>query len=46
VSRCRDRRVLFSIAGPSTVRWVPALNVKREHLDEALAVLDEVLGAT
>jgi acetylornithine/N-succinyldiaminopimelate aminotransferase len=46
VNRCRERRLLLSIAGPSTVRFVPALNVRREHLDEALTILDEVLGAT
>jgi 4-aminobutyrate aminotransferase-like enzyme len=37
--------MLLSVAGTSTIRFVPALNVRREHLDEALGILDEVLAA-
>jgi len=44
VARCRERGVLLSVAGPATLRFVPALNVRREHLDQALGVVDEVLG--
>jgi predicted acetylornithine/succinylornithine family transaminase len=45
VAAARDKGMLLSVAGTSTIRFVPALNVRREHLDEALGILDEVLAA-
>ncbi len=40
---CRARGVLLSIAGGTVVRFAPALNVERHHIDEAIACLDAVL---
>jgi len=44
VSRCRERGVLLSVAGANVIRFAPALNVLAREIDEAVAVLDEVLG--
>jgi len=43
IARCRERGVLFSVAGANVVRFAPPLIVKREHLDEAVGVLESVL---
>jgi acetylornithine/N-succinyldiaminopimelate aminotransferase len=40
---CRDRGLLVSLAGPAVVRFVPALNVQRKHLDEAVGLLEEAI---
>ena len=32
-------------SGADTIRWLPPLNVKREEIDEAVAILESVLGA-
>lgn len=42
----RDRGLLLTIAGDRALRFTPPLNVKTEDLDEALAILDEVLATT
>jgi acetylornithine/N-succinyldiaminopimelate aminotransferase len=44
VGACRQRGVLFSVAGANVVRFAPALTVRARHLDEAISVLDEVLA--
>jgi len=44
VARCREKGLLVSVAGGGVVRFVPPLIVKRHELDEALGILDEVLG--
>jgi acetylornithine/N-succinyldiaminopimelate aminotransferase len=49
VAEAREKGVLLSVAGTNVVRFVPPLIVRREHLDEALGILDGVLatrGAT
>jgi predicted acetylornithine/succinylornithine family transaminase len=43
VTRCREKGVLLSAVGGNVVRFTPALIVRREHIDEALLVVDEVL---
>ncbi|MBI4510733.1 MAG: aspartate aminotransferase family protein [Deltaproteobacteria bacterium] len=43
VTRCREKRLLVSLAGGSTIRFVPALHVARQEIDEALEILDQVL---
>jgi acetylornithine/N-succinyldiaminopimelate aminotransferase len=43
VTRCRQKGVLLSAVGGNVIRFTPALIVRREHIDEALAVVDEVL---
>jgi predicted acetylornithine/succinylornithine family transaminase len=45
VAAARERGMLLSVAGANVVRFVPPLIVRREHLDEALGILDEVLAA-
>ena len=45
VTACRERGVLLSVAGANVVRFAPALTVTARHLDEAVSVLAEVLGA-
>jgi predicted acetylornithine/succinylornithine family transaminase len=43
VTRCRERGVLLSSVGGNVVRFTPALIALREHVDQALLVLDQVL---
>jgi acetylornithine/N-succinyldiaminopimelate aminotransferase len=44
VAAARERGVLLSVAGTDVVRFVPPLIVRRDHLDEAVGVLDELLA--
>jgi predicted acetylornithine/succinylornithine family transaminase len=44
VARARDRGLLLSVAGGNVVRFAPALVVGRAEIDEALAILDQVLA--
>ena len=41
---CREKGVLLSVAGGVVVRFAPALVVEKSHIDEAVEVLDSVLG--
>jgi predicted acetylornithine/succinylornithine family transaminase len=45
VTGCRERGVLFSIAGGSVIRFAPPLIIENRHIDEAVSVLGEVLAA-
>ncbi|HKE19103.1 MAG TPA: acetylornithine transaminase [Kofleriaceae bacterium] len=44
VTACRQRGVLFSVAGANVIRFAPALNVTAAHIDEAVTALDEALA--
>jgi acetylornithine/N-succinyldiaminopimelate aminotransferase len=44
VVACRERGVLLSVAGANVVRFAPPLIARQQHIDEAVAVLDEVLS--
>ena len=44
VTRARARGLLLSVAGSNVVRLVPPLVVERPQIDEAIGILDEVLG--
>ena len=44
VARCREHGLLLSVAGATVVRFVPALNVSKKDIDEALAILDVALA--
>ena len=43
VQACREKGLLLSIAGGSTIRFAPALTVSAEAIDEAVAILDVVM---
>ena len=45
VEKLHDAGLLTIPSGTHAVRWLPALNVKREEIDEAAAILAGVLGA-
>jgi len=45
VACCREQGVLLSIAGDKVIRFAPPYVVDRKQLDEAVAVLHEVLAA-
>ncbi|MCG5055268.1 MAG: acetylornithine transaminase [Myxococcales bacterium] len=45
VAKARDRGLLLSVAGGHVVRFVPALVVTKEEIDEAISILDDVLVA-
>jgi 4-aminobutyrate aminotransferase-like enzyme len=36
--------LLLSVAGGQVVRFAPALIAGREHIDEAMSILDTILG--
>jgi acetylornithine/succinyldiaminopimelate/putrescine aminotransferase len=42
--RCQEKGLLINSLGDKVLRIIPALNVKREEIDQAVAVLDQVLG--
>jgi acetylornithine/N-succinyldiaminopimelate aminotransferase len=44
VARARARGLLVSLAGSNVVRLVPPLIVERAQIDEAVSILDAVLG--
>ncbi len=44
MAKCRERGLLFSVAGGTVLRFAPALVVQKAHIDEALATLDDVLA--
>jgi acetylornithine/N-succinyldiaminopimelate aminotransferase len=44
VEKARDRGLLLSVAGGSVVRFAPPLVVSRGEIDEAVAILDNVLA--
>jgi acetylornithine/N-succinyldiaminopimelate aminotransferase len=44
VTRAREKGLLLSLAGAGVVRFAPPLIVRRDDLDEALRIVDEVLG--
>lgn len=46
VAACRERGVLLSVAGGTVVRFAPPLIVRKQHIDQAVSVLDGVLTAT
>jgi predicted acetylornithine/succinylornithine family transaminase len=45
VSRAREQGLLVSVAGGNVVRFAPALIVGKPEIDEAVAILDAVLGS-
>jgi acetylornithine/N-succinyldiaminopimelate aminotransferase len=42
--RCQEKGLLINSLGDKVLRIIPALNIKREEIDQAITVLDEVLG--
>jgi len=44
VTKARDRGLLLSVAGGQVVRFAPPLVVAKHEIDEAVAILDEVLA--
>ncbi|MDH7499792.1 MAG: aspartate aminotransferase family protein [candidate division NC10 bacterium] len=44
--RCQERGLLINSLGDKVLRIIPPLNVKREEIDFAVAVLDEVFEGT
>ena len=44
VAAAREAGLLISVAGGNVVRFAPALVVSKAEVDEALAILDDVLG--
>lgn len=44
VNKARERGLLVSAVGQNVIRFVPALIVERAQIEEAVAILDRVLG--
>ncbi len=44
VTTCRERGLLLSAAGSHVLRFAPALTIKNADIDEAIGILDGVLG--
>ena len=40
----REKGILICIAGPDVVRFLPPLVIEKEHIDEAVGVMDELLS--
>ena len=43
-ARCREKGVLFSVAGANVIRFAPPFIVERSHIDEAIGVLRSVFA--
>jgi acetylornithine/N-succinyldiaminopimelate aminotransferase len=46
VGGCRQAGVLLSLAGPDVLRFAPPFVIEPHHVDEAVDVVDRVLGET
>ena len=44
VNLFREKGILICIAGPDVVRFLPPLVIEKEHIDEAVGVMDELLS--
>jgi len=44
IAKARDRGLLLSAVGGNVIRFVPALIVGKAEIDEAMEILDGVLG--
>jgi acetylornithine/succinyldiaminopimelate/putrescine aminotransferase len=42
-TRCREKGMLVSVAGPNVIRFAPPFIVERHQLDEAVGILRSVL---
>lgn len=45
LASCVDRGLLLTVVGGDVIRFVPALNVTRDEIEEAIGILDTVLAA-
>ncbi len=45
VEACLERGIIINCTAGNVLRFVPPLIIKENHVDEVIAVLDEVLGA-
>ena len=46
VGKCLEKGLLLNAVRPNMLRFMPPLNVNREEIDQAVAILDEVLQET
>jgi predicted acetylornithine/succinylornithine family transaminase len=46
ISRCRDHGLLIGGSGAQTIRLLPPLICEREHVDQALAILERAITAS
>jgi acetylornithine/succinyldiaminopimelate/putrescine aminotransferase len=44
MQRCGEEGLLINMVSPTTVRLMPPLIINEGHVDEAITILDEVLG--
>lgn len=44
IAKALDKGVIFMSAGMNVIRFIPPLIIKKEHIDEMIAVLEEVLA--
>ncbi|MEJ5312734.1 MAG: aminotransferase class III-fold pyridoxal phosphate-dependent enzyme, partial [Anaerolineae bacterium] len=44
VTHAFENRLLLLGCGPNTIRVIPALNVEREIIDEAMVILEHAIG--
>jgi len=45
VDLCREKGLLLNCASQKVLRFLPPLNIKKEHVDRAVEILDEVMGS-
>jgi acetylornithine/N-succinyldiaminopimelate aminotransferase len=44
VNRCHEEGLLINMVSPTTLRFMPPLIITEAHVDEAIDILDQVLG--
>jgi acetylornithine/N-succinyldiaminopimelate aminotransferase len=42
--RCAEEGLLINMVSPTTVRLMPPLIITEEHVDEAVSIIEDVLG--
>jgi acetylornithine/N-succinyldiaminopimelate aminotransferase len=45
VAKSRDNGLLINNPRPDTLRFMPALNISREEVDQMIEILDNVIGS-
>jgi acetylornithine aminotransferase len=46
IEKLMERHILLNLTNTSVIRWLPPLNIEKQHIDEAISALREVLKET
>jgi acetylornithine/N-succinyldiaminopimelate aminotransferase len=46
IEKLMEQHILLNLTNTSVIRWLPPLNIEKQHVDEAISALREVLKET